>query len=269
MNYIFNRFKSSLKDFVKNKIILYQMNLIIDLGNTFIKFFLYDKGNLYDSEILDYPKKMDSLAAMFFSLFKNKNVINVIISSVMASNPDFENQMKGFFKNVIILDNSTNLPVKNLYKTPQTLGYDRVAGVVAANFLYPETNILVIDAGTAITYDIINSYAEYLGGNISPGLEMRFKALNFFTQKLPLLSKKEIERFFGDNTNDAVILGVQNGLLYEIQGYIDAFINEYKNSKIIFTGGDTFFFEKKVKRTIFALPNLISIGLNRILEYNV
>lgn len=245
------------------------MNLIIDLGNTFIKFFIYNNENLYDSKVLEYPKEIDFLADLLFSNLDGVKIENVIISSVVIYNQMFINKMKSIFKNVIFLDSSIKLPILNFYKTPETLGYDRIAGVVAANYLFPNTNILVIDAGTAITYDIITSNSEYLGGNISLGLEMRFKALNTFTKKLPLLSKNENESFIGDNTNEAIILGVQSGLIFEIQGYIDFFNKKYDNNKIIFTGGDTFFFEKKVKRTIFAIPNLISIGLNRILKYNV
>jgi len=245
------------------------MNLVIDLGNTVAKFYIYDKDEIIDNHTIPYPQELDLFSGILFSLMPGYNIENVIISSVTGFENSIAKDFKKVFKKVIVLDENTKIPVKNLYKTPKTLGYDRIAGVVGANFLFPDSNILVIDAGTAVTYDYINENAEYLGGNISPGLDMRFRALNTFTKKLPLFSKKETEKKIGDTTEEAIIIGVQNGLLFEIQGYIDNYQKIPKNNKIILTGGDCFFFDKRLKRIIFVLPNLISLGLNRILEYNV
>jgi len=244
------------------------MNLIIDLGNTASKFFLYDSNNLKDFFTIPNTLEINLLCGILQNKISDKKVEKLIVSSVIGYDNDFIFDLKNTFQNVLILDSSTNIPIKNLYETPHTLGYDRIAGVVGANYLYPKTNLLVVDAGTAITYDFINDNEEYFGGNISPGIDLRFKALNTFTKKLPLVSRNDSENFIGANTEEAIRLGVQNGLIFEIQGYIDIFQQKYKNNKIILTGGDCFFFDKKLKRIIFAQPNLISIGLNRILEYN-
>ena len=126
----------------------------------------------------------------------------------------------------------------------------------------------MIDAGTAITYDLVSEKNQFIGGNISPGLEMRFKALNHFTGKLPLVSYSDVFQPIGKNTIDAIRSGVQNGILYEIEQCIDAFNRNYQNLRIIMTGGDSNFFDKKLNYSIFVHFNLTLIGLNRILEHN-
>jgi type III pantothenate kinase len=129
--------------------------------------------------------------------------------------------------------------------------------------------VLVIDAGTAITYEMITAENEYLGGNISPGMETRFKALNQFTGKLPLVTPSDDFQLLGTNTESAIRAGVQLGLLFEVEQYITYFNNIYQNLEIIITGGNAKFFDKKLKNSIFVHFNLTLIGLNRILEYNV
>ena len=148
------------------------------------------------------------------------------------------------------------------------MGKDRLAAVAGAIGLYPNTNLLVIDAGTAITYELINSKHEFLGGNISPGMTIRYKALNEFTSKLPLLSASDETPLIGQSTKEAIQAGVQNGVLFEIQGLINELSSQYPSIKTIITGGDAEFFARKLKNPIFVHPNLVLIGLNRILEYN-
>jgi type III pantothenate kinase len=148
------------------------------------------------------------------------------------------------------------------------LGRDRLAAAVGANELFPDQNLLIIDAGTAITYDLISENNEFLGGNISPGLEMRFKALNQFTGKLPLVDQADEDDLFGKTTTSAIRCGVQNGVLYEMDQTIELFNENYQNLQIIMTGGDSNFFDRKLNYTIFVHFNLTLIGLNRILEYN-
>jgi type III pantothenate kinase len=172
------------------------------------------------------------------------------------------------FEKFIELDENTPLPVKNLYKTPGTLGKDRIAAAVGAFDLYPETSLLIIDAGTAITYDIVNASGEFLGGNISPGIEMRFQALHTFTGKLPLVKRQPFDRLFGTTTEEAIVAGVQNGVIFEVDKAIDTFKDFYKNLKVIITGGNAEFFERKLKNSFFVNFNLIALGLNRILEHN-
>ena len=167
------------------------------------------------------------------------------------------------------MNENTSLPIKNLYKTPSTLGKDRIAVAVAANYLKPNTNVLVIDAGTTITYEFIDTKGQYLGGNISPGMKMRFNSLHTFTKKLPLIEHTENSDLLGNDTKSAISSGIINGIIFEMDGYINTLKEKYADIVIFLTGGDTFFFESTLKNRIFAHKNLLLIGLNRILNYNV
>lgn len=241
------------------------MNLIVDIGNSFTKLFVFERDKIiHNSQLIEMTvKDIDEL------LYSYHKIEHCIISSV--KNLD-EKHLKIFqkkLKSVIFLDKNTLLPISNNYKSPETLGKDRIAAIVGAYNIFPEQNVLVVDAGTAITFDFINESGIYIGGNISPGLSMRFKALNLFTEKLPLLEASENEKFIGENTHEAIIAGVQNGIIFEIDTYIDKFLEQYPDLKVILTGGDTFFFAHKLKNRIFAKPFLVAIGLNRILLDNV
>jgi len=171
------------------------------------------------------------------------------------------------FETFIELQSNTPLPIENCYDSKETLGKDRIAAVVGAFDIDPNTNVLVIDAGTAITYDIITAEGKYLGGNISPGLEMRYKALSQFTGKLPKVEKAEFNKLYGKTTEQAIRAGVQNGFVYEVDSTINSFKEFYNNLKVIITGGDAEFFDKKLKNSFFVHFNLTSIGLNRILQH--
>jgi type III pantothenate kinase len=192
----------------------------------------------------------------------------VILSATKNYSDELKKTLQQNFKHFIELDANTPLPLENCYKTKETLGKDRIAAVVGAFDLYPHKNILIIDAGTAITYDILNDKRQYLGGNISPGIDMRFKALNQFTGKLPLVSQQKYNKLFGTSTENAIRAGVQNGVIFEVDRAIDTFKEFYNNLKVIITGGNAEFFEKKLKNSFFVHFNLIAMGLNRILEYN-
>ena len=256
------------------------MNLIIDQGNTNIKFVIFCKDKIIDIKNYKEDKKKNNYICNFVSeIFLEHRINKAIYSSVAGYNKELVDSLKEAIlfkkdgtnkeiKNIYFLDEKILLPIKNLYETPKTLGNDRIAAAIGANYLFPKKNVLIIDIGTAITYDFVNNKAEYVGGNISPGIDIRFKALNKYTKKLPLLKKEKKDCDFGRNTKNAIIFGVQKGIFHEINGYIVDFQEKYENSKIIFTGGDTFFFDKLLKRYIFAEPNLVSIGLNRILKYN-
>ncbi|MBU0764140.1 MAG: type III pantothenate kinase, partial [Bacteroidetes bacterium] len=199
---------------------------------------------------------------------KYPDILRVILSSVKDIAPELPEFLKLRFPLYIELSRTTSLPFINKYKTPQTMGKDRIAAVAGAQALFPSSCVLVIDAGTAVTYDFINSAGEYMGGNISPGLSIRFRALNAFTGKLPLVEKREKHPFLATDTEEAIVSGVQNGLLFEMDAYIDEIRNRYRDAKIILTGGDCNFFDKKLKNTIFAEPDLVLTGLNKILEFN-
>lgn len=213
---------------------------------------------------------IEQLTANHLKMLKDEHpqLNQAILSSVKPVDDELLQFLSGNFDFFIELDHRTEIPIKNLYETPETLGKDRLAAAVGANELFPNQNILIIDAGTAITYDLVSEKNEFIGGNISPGLQMRFKALNQFTGKLPLVNHSDDFQHIGRNTTDAIRAGVQNGILYEIAQTIELFNKNYQNLQIVMTGGDSIFFDKKLNYTIFVHFNITLIGLNRILEYN-
>ncbi len=245
------------------------MNIVVDIGNTLIKTAIFDNGKIIEKKTFEdcnYKKIAKNITKL---KKKYEAAENLILSTVRKPDKEFAAFLNKDFKNFVFFDAETKLPVKNYYKTPETLGKDRIAGVVAASNIFPETNILVFDAGTALTIDFINDKKEYYGGSIAPGIEMRYKALNHFTDKLPEVRKNEnFEEIYGDSTENAIYSGVQNGILYEAEGHIERFSRKYPGLKVTFTGGDTFFFERRIKKQIFAEPNLVLIGLNIILNCN-
>ena len=164
---------------------------------------------------------------------------------------------------------ATPVPIKNLYKTPETLGKDRLAAVVGAYSLFPGKDILVMDAGTALTIDFIDKEGNYHGGNISPGLNMRFRALHDYTQKLFLQTQTDNYQMLGDTTASAIVSGVQNGIIFEVNYYIRHFVKKFPQLVKILTGGDINFFVNKIESSIFAEPNLVFIGLEKIIKFNL
>jgi type III pantothenate kinase len=239
------------------------MNLIVEQGNTKLKAAVFDNGRIVAS-ILGDPRDY----AIINQFINNKDITQIIISSVIYIENSFINYLKSTVSNVIVLNENTPVPITIGYKTPATLGKDRLAAAAGANYLQPDKNILVIDAGTAITYEFIDSKGIYAGGNISPGLTTRFRALNHFTGKLPLVNETEDVPFIGDNTEMAIIAGVVNGIIFEMDGYIDTLKAQYKDFFVFLTGGHSLYFERRLKNHTFADPNLVLTGLNRILEYN-
>jgi len=239
------------------------MNLVIDMGNTHTKIGCFRNNDLVASETLD--SFTSRTAAEWIRKFPVRKCILSSVKDPDETDTEFLQHTIPLFIN---LSHTTPLPFRNLYQTPELLGKDRIASVAGAYQSYPDANVMVIDMGTAITYDLITREADYLGGNISPGLVARFRALHAFTSRLPLLDKDELSTDLGTDTRSAIITGVQNGILYEITGYIDHFSMQYPDLKIILTGGDADFFVNKLKRAIFVVPTLVLNGLNFILNYN-
>lgn len=239
------------------------MNLIIDVGNTFVKFAIFDEDHLVHKELMVLDVTLER-----FNIIKNKfNITNAIISSVGRLNKTDVDTIGSCFK-LITLDFNTKLPFKNLYKTPKTLGVDRIALVSASVKQYPNSNVLIIDAGTCITYDFINKNNDYLGGSISPGLHMRYKALHNLTANLPLLETEMPYNILGNSTETAIHSGVVYGVLKEIDGVIEQYKANYSDLTVILTGGDSNFLSKQLKSSIFATSNFLLEGLNYILKYN-
>lgn len=236
------------------------MNLIIDIGNTSIKSGFFDGDELLEKQ---HHISVNDLK----QLINARKPLNVIASS--TGRELFEDE--GWDQvNVVKMNSNLNFPFTIKYATPLTLGADRLAAAAGAQKIFPGENVLVIDMGTCVTYDFISGEGIYYGGAISPGAEMRFKAMTQFTSRLPELSIPDtFPELIGDSTENSMKSGVMNGLLHEMQGIIDEYIEKYGQLKIILTGGSAYIFEKKIKGPIFATPNLILIGLNVILQKNV
>ncbi len=240
------------------------INLIIDIGNSRTKVALFRNGKLEKS----FPVEYFSFEKFLEIKADYPEIKNAIISTVKEKPDLLIEKMAEKLETIVFLDHNTKIPIENCYKTPETLGKDRLAAVVGANYINPERDILVIDAGTAITYDFITKEKKYKGGFITPGLSMRFKALHHFTSKLPLLNSNEPGEYYGDDTNSSIIGGIQLGLEGEINSIFKHFSAFSENLLIFLTGGDTKYFEKLLKSYNFVSLEITLIGLNRILEYN-
>lgn len=239
------------------------MNLVIDIGNSTAKIAVFD-GEKAIKIIHDSNQSLDALAAIGQQYPLQKG----IIASVIGLSDKIQSQLDALPFNMLHFDSQIPTPVKNLYKTPETLGADRLAAVVGAFTLLPHKDALVIDAGTCITYDYIDADGNYRGGNISPGLYMRLKALHQFTDKLPEVSPQGDTPFWGESTETAIRAGVIQGIKLEIEGYIRLMQEKKPQLFVFLTGGDNFSFDIKIKNTIFADKFLVLKGLNRILNYN-
>ncbi len=247
------------------------MKLIIDYGNTLVKVALFQEDSLhtlksFQSLTVDQLKEFLEDAG---NTSKNATQINnAIVSSVI----DYPGEIKSWLTNkynFVELNSLTPIPIKIRYKTPQTLGNDRIALAVAGSQFYPENDVLIIDAGTCITFDFVSKNSEYYGGSISPGIQMRFKALNTFTDKLPLVNPVDNPELIGNSTTNSIISGVMCGIYSEIDGIIDRYKKKFPDVKTILTGGDIIYFDKMLKNNIFANSNFVLKGLNMILDYNV
>ncbi|MCR5454320.1 MAG: type III pantothenate kinase [Bacteroidales bacterium] len=243
------------------------MNLIIDIGNTACKLAVYEHNQLIYSDITE--SSPTEATAAIQKLLGEYHAVHCIVSSVSMQYYQIKSALEGISGTILMLDADTKIPIANRYSTPRTLGNDRLAAAVGATVLFPDCNCLIIDAGTAITYDYVRDGKEYMGGNISPGIQLRFKALHDYTSRLPLITDPQPTDAFGLSTTEAISNGVITGVIHEIEGYTSDFEKKNVNSRIILTGGGSIYLSKKLKITIFAEPNLVTIGLNRILNYNV
>jgi type III pantothenate kinase len=241
------------------------MNLVVDIGNTAIKAAVFNKGDIISS--LHWKEGESGLIQAWLDEFAG--IQRAILSSVRKDNALIRGILEKSGIRVMELDEHTPLPIANRYRSASTLGRDRLAAAVGANSLFPGQNLLVIDTGTAITIDFVNAENEYLGGNISPGLSMRFRALKEFTDKLPLVEASDIAYFLGEDTPGAIRAGVQYGIIFELDEYINRQKKRYPDLQVIMTGGDARFFDKKLKNSIFVDLDLNLHGLHRILDYNV
>lgn len=240
------------------------MNIVIDQGNASAKVALFDKEDLVMSFIFKPLRRAD-----VENILHQFSPERGILSSVAEIDPIIIPLLTDSLKTFIVLDEKLPLPVKVLYATPATLGRDRIAAVVGAQAMQPGKPLLVIDAGTAITYDFLDAKGQYPGGNISPGMTVRFKALNSYTSHLPLLDERGEVLELGNSTETAIRSGIVWGIVHEMDGYITEYKLKYPDLFVFLTGGHSFYFETKLKNSTFADVNLVLKGLNRILNYNV
>lgn len=238
------------------------MRLCIDIGNTRIKWAVFDERTMVHHDIFErnYESKLKEL-------FEDYNIEKSISSSTRKKASSMEH-LVGKYTDHTILDHHTKVPIVNMYKTPETLGRDRLAAVVAAHMQYPSQGSIVIDAGTCITYDFIDSKGVYLGGNIAPGVYMRLEAMHHFTDGLPLVERQMPTELLGTSTLTAMQNGAVRGTLMEIEAFLSTMSDKYGRLNVILTGGDAVFFGEMLNTEIFVSPYLVLMGLNEILIHN-
>ncbi|MBR6830327.1 MAG: type III pantothenate kinase [Paludibacteraceae bacterium] len=248
------------------------MNLCIDQGNSRTKVALMtDEGKMINHFI--YKSFSSAEVERLFELYP---ITDSIISSVVNIEAAVVNTLHRHSQHFVLFDHNTPVPIKNGYDTPHTLGQDRLAAAVGAKSLCPNENLLIIDAGSAITYDFVTEEGEYIGGNIAPGLKMRFTMLHRMTKKLPQVEvdENELIPLFGKNTRDAIAAGVIRGVAYEVKGYMRTLGEKVPHYKAFLTGGNAPFILNNVrtsrteKRELHYEKHLVLIGLNNILVYN-
>ena len=249
------------------------MNLCIDQGNSRTKVALMtDEGKLVNHFIYKHFSSAD--VDRLFDLY---DIRNSIISSVVDIEAATVNALSRRSEHFVLFDHNTPVPITNSYDTPATLGLDRLAAAVGAKSLCPEENLLIIDAGSAITYDFVSAEGEYMGGNIAPGLKMRFTILQQMTKKLPLVEvdENELIPLFGKNTRDAIAAGVIRGVAYEVKGYMRTLQEKVQHFQTFLTGGNAPYVLNNVRKSRTEQRNLkfekhlVLIGLNNILRLNV
>ncbi|GAB3716923.1 type III pantothenate kinase [Flavobacterium koreense] len=240
------------------------MLLVIDVGNTQIKAAVFEQNTLLKKEIIAYEDWQISLK----KVIKNFSEISILVVASVGKleKSDFLTLDSGL--NVYFITRESKFPFNNLYASPSTLGIDRMILASGAVLQFPKKNRLVIDAGTCITYDFIDSNDNYLGGAISPGIRLRYESLHNYTAKLPLLKKESPSQIIGNSTLQSIHSGVINGVSFEIEGFINSVLDKNDNFIIILTGGDAVFLAERLKNTIFANPNFLLESLNQTFQYN-
>jgi type III pantothenate kinase len=236
-------------------------SICIDIGNT------NTKVGLFENEVLVAVHK--GLTDTELLKFCNDLPDHLIITSTVTADFQHVYNLLNNKERLRILDHSLKIPIQNLYKTPHTLGTDRLAAAVGGTSVMPDRDLLIIQSGTCFTYDFVDSSKNYMGGGISPGLIMRFQALKEFTSRLPEVEMDlEFDMLIGGNTEESIKSGVINGCISELEGIIDRYVLKYPNIQIILTGGWANYFESKINRSKFAFHDLVLIGLNKILIHN-
>jgi len=238
--------------------------LVLDFGNTNKKLAVFRNHRMV--KLQQFPEISLPVVRNFIEKFPSTN--HCILSSVINHPTSIPRFLASRFQ-FTELGETTPVPLKNRYRSKNTLGKDRLAAAVAGSRLFPDQNVLVVNAGSCITYDFVNAQNEYLGGVISPGIRMRLTAMHTFTGKLPLLSFRNKEIVIGRNTEGSMLSGAFVGATAEIEGIVGRYRNQYPDLNVVLSGGDQKYFVKRLKISIFAQPNIVLYGLQQILEFNV
>lgn len=241
------------------------MIICIDVGNTRTKVAVYENSTLQQLFITNVEKLIKNISKNIQGI---TNGVNIILSSV-GNLPETVLMDLKKLGNLSVVNHQTNIPFQNMYATPTTLGIDRIVLAAGATLKYPNQSRLVIDAGTCITYDFINRQNQYHGGAISPGIALRYKSLNDYTANLPLEKISELHPFVGNSTSGAIQSGVLNGVVAEIEAFIDHFEHQDENLTVILTGGNSEFLVNRLKNSIFANPNFLLESLFLLHQYMV
>ena len=239
------------------------MNLVIDIGNTAVKVYLFKNNEIIKREVLS-----ENALIHYLKLIAIDDIRNIICSSVTKS---YKDQLSNIFKNsnyYDFSDNNLKIPFTNNYETKKSLGQDRIGLISSAVLKFQDQNSLVIDMGTCITYDFIDSQNIYHGGAISPGIRMRYSSFSNYTSNLPLLKYQDITKIIGANTEESLHIGVNNGIVGEINQYINSLKKSHSKFNVIITGGDSIFLLNKIKNAIFADQDFLEFGLNYIIKLN-
>lgn len=240
--------------------------LCIDWGNSLVKAAIFNEDNTIVTANQCSPEEAYGCFTQLISEYHPKGAI---VCSVTKQSAEAEQLLQSHVAHLLHLDNNCRLPIMNAYSSPETLGPDRLAIAVAAQAFYPNTNVLAVSAGTCITYNFVQKNRAFRGGAISPGLNMRLKAMHQFTDKLPEVNANGDTLLLGYDTETSMRSGAVNGMAAELDGMIAAFAAQYEDFNAVLTGGDAPFFANKLKSKIFADPDLLLKGLNLILKHNV
>ncbi len=241
--------------------------LVLDIGNTAVKAGCFAGGTLREMATGLASSEVEALV-------KRWQPQHVLVASVAEEAARWSLALQGLVPGRVLLfePGTTPVPLRNAYATPHTLGADRLAGAVGAAALRPGRDTLVLDAGTALKCDLVTADSTYRGGSIGPGLGMRLRALHEHTGRLPLLPLPTPDAtipLVGDSTAGALLSGVVNGAAAEANGLVAAYRQQYPNLGVVLTGGDAPLLAARLAGPIFAVPELVLLGLYRILAYNV
>lgn len=233
------------------------MYLTLDIGNTRIKYVYWSKE--YAVEERGEVSELHEIPALM------QHAEYIAYCNVRGMEMPVPQEKKDV---VFEINPTAKLPFNSLYKTPSTLGKDRIAAIAGASYLYPNKNVLVADAGTCLKLDMLDKEGQYHGGSISPGLYMRYKALNHYTGKLPEVQHREWNMAWGQSTEESILCGVQHGYAAEFNGRVEEFAEKWTDLMVVITGGDADFLGKTSKMKIFAEPILVHYGLLNCLILN-